>query len=388
MSTSNLKVLDITNVAPHYRKSIWRKLLGLKNFDYHLVFGKNPHDGITTIDFDSSLFSGTEDNTHRIKNFYLKKKYLIWQHGALSKSIDSKVKVVILLGEFQLISNWLITIICRILKKKVYHKGHGFYGNETGLKLFLRKNFYKLASGQIVYERRSKNIMIQHGIDADKVHLIFNSLDYDLHKSFRPKINQLNKSLIFSFFKEPLIPTLLFIGRLTKVKKIKMLIEAGSELHKKKFKVNILIVGDGARADFLKNMAAKELPQGYFHFYGASYSEEDNAKLISMSDMCVSPGNVGLTAIHCLSYGTPVCTHNNHINQMPEVEAIEKGHNGIFFKENDLQDLISQLVLWFESKNNREEIRKNCFEVIDNYYNPYYQVEVVENILSGGKPKI
>ena len=44
----------------------------------------------------------------------------------------------------------------------------------------------------------------------------------------------------------------------------------------------------------------------------------------------VSPGNVGLTAIHSLSYGTPVLTHNNFNNQMPEVESIQPGFNGYF----------------------------------------------------------
>ena len=53
--------------------------------------------------------------------------------------------------------------------------------------------------------------------------------------------------------------------------------------------------------------------------------------------------NVGLTAIHSLSFGTPVLTHNNFDNQMPEVQAINEGENGGFFIENDLEDLIKKI---------------------------------------------
>jgi glycosyltransferase involved in cell wall biosynthesis len=41
-------------------------------------------------------------------------------------------------------------------------------------------------------------------------------------------------------------------------------------------------------------------------FYGESYNERELAPLIALADVCVSPGNVGLTAIHALTYGTPV----------------------------------------------------------------------------------
>ena len=50
-----------------------------------------------------------------------------------------------------------------------------------------------------------------------------------------------------------------------------------------------------------------------------------------MSDLTVSPGNIGLTAIHSLSYGTPVCSHSNFNNQMPESEAIINFEKWFFF---------------------------------------------------------
>ena len=73
--------------------------------------------------------------------------------------------------------------------------------------------------------------------------------------------------------------------------------------------------------------------EGNCIFYGATYDEKELSKLIYMSDLTVSPGNIGLTAIHSLSYGTPVCSHSNFNNQMPESEAIINFENGFFFRK-------------------------------------------------------
>ncbi len=75
--------------------------------------------------------------------------------------------------------------------------------------------------------------------------------------------------------------------------------------------------------------------QDRVNFFGASYDEELNYRLIACSDCCISPGEVGLTAIHSLMYGTPVITHNNFDQQMPEYEAIIPKYNGDYFNFND-----------------------------------------------------
>ena len=74
-------------------------------------------------------------------------------------------------------------------------------------------------------------------------------------------------------------------------------------------------------------------------FFGPCYDEFEIGMLIYNAALCVSPGNVGLTAIHSLSYGTPVISHNDFKHQMPEFEAIVPGETGAFFIANDLNSL-------------------------------------------------
>jgi glycosyltransferase involved in cell wall biosynthesis len=93
----------------------------------------------------------------------------------------------------------------------------------------------------------------------------------------------------------------------------------------------------------------------------------------------VSPGNVGLTAIQSLAYGTPVCTHNNFNNQMPEANSIKEGYNGTFFKENNLESLVETISKWKYDK--RKLISKNCINTIGNKYNFKNQIKIFEKHL-------
>ena len=57
------------------------------------------------------------------------------------------------------------------------------------------------------------------------------------------------------------------------------------------------------------------------------------------SNLTVSPGRMDLRNTEFLAYGTPVITHANFDQQVPEVEAIIPGENGDFFRQDDYIDL-------------------------------------------------
>jgi hypothetical protein len=69
---------------------------------------------------------------------------------------------------------------------------------------------------------------------------------------------------------------------------------------------------------------------------------------------------------------------------MPEFEAISAGNNGMFFEENNAESLAKILQDWFAQypiKSN--SIINNCIQVIDQLYNPNYQLQVISKVLLG-----
>ena len=144
----------------------------------------------------------------------------------------------------------------------------------------------------------------------------------------------------------------------------------------------MVIVGSGSlKGDLLKQVDELALHENVW-FYGASYDENENGRLLCSADLCVAPGNIGLTAIHAMTYGCPCLSHDNFPMQMPEFEAIADGKTGTFFKYNDIDSLCDAIVRWFDREDyDRAAIRENCFREIDMNWNPHNQIKIIKRIV-------
>ena len=104
--------------------------------------------------------------------------------------------------------------------------------------------------------------------------------------------------------------------------------------------------------------------------------------MIYNADLCVSPGNVGLTAMHSMVFGTPVLTHNDFSHQMPEFEAVKENITGDFFKYGDINSLALKISEWFQNNGEkRESVRQSCMKEIDDNWTPWFQLEVLKEHL-------
>ncbi len=353
----------IPNSAPIYRKGI-----------YHLIdqtFACDWYIGLTINNdkrFDISILNNAKEipNKMLIGNWY-------WQKGAIG--LLGKYNTFIMTGEVYCLSTWIMVFLARFLpKKKVYFWSHGWYGKETFAKKVLKKIFFRLANGTFLYGNYARQLMIENGFDGSKLFVIHNSLDYDAQLKLR---NEIEPSDIYTRHFGNENKTLIFIGRLTEVKRLDMLIQAVAKLKQEDKQYNIVLVGDGVMKDVLQKQAAEAGVDVWF--YGACYDERTNAELIYNADLCVAPGNVGLTAMHTMVFGTPVITHDDFKWQMPEFEAIKSGETGDFFTRGDVNSLAQAIEHWFDTHgNDRNEVRRACYNEIDTLWTPQFQIEVIK----------
>ena len=277
-------------------------------------------------------------------------------------------------------STWCFLLLAKFRKKKTILWTHGWYGKEGLLKRSMKKIFFRMADRLLLYGNYAKNLMIENGFLPKKMYVVHNSLNYDEGLRIR---DTLQVSLIYRTHFGNTHPVLIFVGRLTPVKKLNLLVDALAILLAKGEYYNIVLVGDGAIRVSLESQVKELGLCNQFWFYGESYDESVNAELIYNADLCVSPGNVGLTAIHCMTYGTPVATHSNFMNQMPEYEAIREGKTGAFFDEDSAESIASVVSAWFQKPDySRTAIRENCYKEIDSYWTPAFQLSVFREVFS------
>ena len=358
------KSVFILNYASHYRISIFKKINNDLNADFY--FGDIPNSSIKKIDYKDLSNFKKEFKTIKIKSFF-------WYKGS-HKVVFQSYQNIILTGDPQILSNWLILILAQILRKKTYLWTHGLYGKETKLKRILKKIYFGLADRIFLYGDYAKNLMINDNFDKNKLIPLYNSLNYAEQLTVR---NNLSKTTIYTGHFGNNNPVLIYIGRIQKVKRLDLILHAMEILNKQDIVLNLVIVGGCSKEVNISNDIKKHNLEKQVWLYGSNYDEKRNGELIYNSDICISPGNVGLTAIHSLMYGTPVITHNNFSKQMPEFETIVENYTGGFFEENNVDDL--SLTIKKILNCNIEE--RNCHHVIDTIWNPDNQIQILKKYL-------
>lgn len=362
-----MKIAFINRSSIHYRKNIY--MLMDKELEVDFYFGDSRPGKIKPV--DESLLKHAQSHLHNITfgPFY-------WQKGAL-KLLKSDYTDIIMPGETYCLSSWVITLLAKYFGKRVYHWTHGAYGNETGFKKWLTMLRSNKVTGSFLYGNYAKDILMKYGVDPSKLHVIYNSLAYDEHSEIRKSITP---SQIYQKHFGNENKNIVFVGRLTKVKKLDQILKALTKLQDKGHQYNMTFIGDGTERKILECLV-RELRLKNVWLYGACYDEKILSEMLYNADVCVSPGNVGLTAIHTMTFGTPVISHDNFPKQMPEFEAIEDGKTGTFFKENNIDSLADTIERWFRLGVEREKIRKACYKVIDEKYNPHVQIETMKRVL-------
>ena len=365
-----MKLCIIYNFAAHYRQSVFVQID--RSFECDWFFGKRNAD-IKRMDY--SLLNGevSEVETwHRFGQSY--------QKGVL-KLLKRPYTHYLMLGDTRSVSTWLFLLLAKFYpQKKVYLWTHGWYGKESRLERVMKKVFFRLPNGGIfLYGNYARELMLKEGFDGSKLHTIHNSLDYERQLAIR---ETLTTEPVYSERFGNNSPVLAFIGRLTPVKKLDMILDALEICRKQGNNYNLVIIGTGTQEIALKEKVDSLGLQNQVWFYGPCYEEKQIGELIYNADLCVSPGNVGLTAMHALVYGTPVLTHNDFPHQMPEFEAIRQDATGAFFKYGDVASLARGIMSWFDKHgDDRQQIRENCFKEIDTQWTPQFQLSVlIKNI--------
>ena len=362
------KLSIIYNTAPRYREAIFRMLD--KEYDCDWYFGP------TTSDIK-------EMNVACLKNakYYKISKKPYWKHGILKLLWKKEYSSFLYLAESRCLTDYLFMVLSYFFfpKKNVYIWTHGLYGKESIIELYIKKSLYTLCDGVFLYGNYAKKLMVNKGMNSNRLFVIHNSLHYDQQIDIR-KTLKLSDIYANHFGNDN--PVIVFIGRLTHIKRLDMIIDSLYKLSANGEQYNLVFVGDGeARVELKRKIEQYNIGDRVW-FYGSSYDEETNAQLIYNADLCVAPGNVGLTAMHAMVFGCPVISHDNFSHQMPEFEAIKKGITGDFFHYGDIVSLSNTISEWFKMhKDDREKVRMDCYNEIDRQWNPYFQMEIFKKTI-------
>ncbi|MDE1159030.1 MAG: glycosyltransferase family 4 protein [Neorhizobium sp.] len=367
---------------PHYRRPVLQELAASAEHDYSFW---GSHQAVSGIE----PFTG--DDTLAIRPLHFATRGRRWiLSGYWPAIFDRSVDAVIILANPNMLATWKMALVARLSGKKVLFWAHGWLRREPLPKRLLRHAYYRLAHTVMVYGTRARALGEANGFPARRIAVVYNSLDFERSRAAFDRLRQRQErgksgSALAGLFDRAMQegasrPVLICTARLIAACRFDLLFHAARRLQDAGRPVDILLVGDGPERLALERLAA-ELGLSV-NFYGACYDESVLAELIYGADLTVSPGKIGLTVIHSLSYGTPAITHDNLDEQMPEVEAIIPGVTGALFKQNDAGALAACIADWLDSGRDRALVRLACRKVVEDVWNPATQRRLIDGAVS------
>lgn len=371
-TTDNMKRLCcFFNYNPIYRLPIYKAMDTEMACDFY--FGDSVFQPLKQ--FPPEELGGFQRKLHTIKTGFKSYK---WNEGIghLLRGYDD----YLVTGQIDYLANWLLIGYAKLTGKHIYCWTHGIKKAES-VKPKTRKiyrAFYSAMDGIFMYNKASFGLMEELGIGADKMHVIHNSMDTEVQsRLYRTAVETDVYARHFGNAK----PTIVYIGRIQAYKKLDMLIEAVSLLNVAEHRVNLAIVGAPTDDFSLEDKIARCGQQEHVWLYGPCFDESINAELLYNACACVCPASVGLTAIHSLSYGTPVITNDSLDTQGPEFEAIKESETGSFYKANDVRSLAEAIAPWIcKSPEERQHTRDAARKEIEEQWSVGYQMNVLRKV--------
>ena len=231
------------------------------------------------------------------------------------------------------------------------------------------------ADAIIVYSSYGAEYFKRIGVPEDKTFVAVNVIDTDKKKAL---IAELDSAEIYKKSHEASDFNLVFVGAITREKRLDVLLRAFSFFEKKAFRVRLEIVGDGDYFEECKALA-KSLEVENVVFTGRVVDGVSNHFLAA--DLFVLPGLGGLAVSEALVHGLPVIAS---IADGCEKDLLGTGA-GIIDEELDADKLLGHLNDLYHDRKKLERMKREAVNVIDSIYNIHTYMASIQRCLNSLK---
>ncbi|MGE0643567.1 MAG: glycosyltransferase family 4 protein [Nitrospira sp.] len=381
-TTDHIPLVVLQQVCiPHYRRRLY-ETLGADPLFRFLVLA----DPVADVPYLSLSEAPSQCEFEAATQYLFRLPFgcsLSWQPAAVRAVIRYRPDVVIAQGSPYELTAWLLTIVGRIFRIPVLLWSHGLQGDESGMKWLIRSWLFRLSRGLLLYGDHAKQLLISKGIAADRLHVIYNSLDDSRQAAVSERITAEDCGAFRrSLGIDSQDRVICFTGRLQPVKRLPWLLKALSRVVRQGRNVHLVLVGDGSERPVLESLAQELGLVRFVHFLGATYDESRLGLVLSASDLAVVPSGAGLSVMHALGYGTPVLLHDRVEEHFPEWEAVKEGETGWFYRYDDLSDCAGKIIEALFPFPQKPAMAVACRSMINNRYNTTHHARQITKAIA------
>ena len=322
----------------HYKAQVFIHLN--KAFHNQLVvcYGNPPQQGASISKNGDYPFA-----TIQVRNTWIGGETAVWQPFWPAFRRHGRPDVVITEGSARMIYLWPLVLYCRLAKIPLVMWGHGGSRRRKSStsrdpRDVLSRWMVRLADAYLCYTDGVRAELARF-VDPGKLFVASNTLDTDLLFSLREDLERRGKEDVKRQLRLHAPHYLCFLGRLIPSKQPAYVLDVLRTLQHTDPDIGLIFIGDGPERPALEAQA-RQLGLREVHFLGAVLEPERSAPYLFASDVMVTPGEVGLSVNHGLSFGLPTVTRRAREDgpfHGPEAEYIIPGKTGILVDDGDTE---------------------------------------------------
>lgn len=256
--------------------------------------------------------------------------------AAIRRGIKLKVDLVDGYNWISHLAAFKIAQVLKIPSVATYHdvwignwiKNIGFISGLVGEfmeRYILSKNWSKFIASSWMTQKK----LIKNKIPRDKIEVLYNGVEINIYK----------KSVVEKYPK----PTICYIGRLVKYKRVDDLIKSITILKDQVPQIQCKIIGIGPEESNLKKLAIDLKIQDKIAFLGFIPEHERVINILKKSHIFCLPSLVegfGIVTIEALAAGVPYVNSNISVTR----EITQGGKGGLLFEPTNYEDLAKKVI--------------------------------------------
>jgi glycosyltransferase involved in cell wall biosynthesis len=320
---------------PHYRVPFYEAVERLRPdwWEFSVIYdvGKARDRSFMEIDHASLGFPIRHSQAYTLKLFG---KQISFQPFVFK---GSKYDLLVMGGELNNVS-YPLCYFWRCHGKRIAYWGHGkdvSVANARGLKALAEQIKIWLAGradGFFAYTNGVRDYMVSKGVDHNKIYVLNNTIDIIKQRGvFEKLISQREELRAHAGLRGKKV--LLFVGRLNRQKRLKLLFDAIRVLRSMDESYYLLIIGAGDVS--VISELRKTCGESAFRYLGV-VSDDDIGQFYVASDLFAFPGSAGLGPIQALCFDLTTAVIDSSVHS-PEYEYLNH-ENALIFPERSTAD--------------------------------------------------
>jgi glycosyltransferase involved in cell wall biosynthesis len=355
----DVSVAIVQPLVPHYRVPVFESLAQHPGLKLTVIADLAPTGGSLQVVDHSDAFELRHSARQRLGPF-------IRQGGMVAVARDPHFDVVVFEWSSRLYQLPAAMKKARRAGKGVALWGHGYGTTVPWLGDIVRNRLISLADACVLYGFSARDTLAGKGYPADKLFVAPNAIDQSpIQEAVR---FWRTRGRLDRFRREHQIarvPLLAYISRLEPEKRPEMLIEALAKVRAVRPDAIAVFIGSGSAQRHLEQRANELNLSEAVRFLGPLHDEMAIAPWALSSVCLVQPEKLGLSILHAFGYGLPAITSEDSSLHLPEVEVLEHGVNGLFYRHRDVNDLTNKILTLIEDTNLRNNLSARAVRAVN-----------------------